>query len=253
MVKDDTSLFAERLRNGELLVGTLISLPSPEVTEIMAKTGFDWLFIDAEHGAFNPQQAQALLQAAGKCPCVVRVPSDDEVWIKKALDIGAAGLIFPQVHTAEQAANIINKCKYSPEGSRGIGIGRAHDYGLSFEEYLETANQNTAIIIQAESRQAVENIDKITDVPGIDAILIGPNDLAASLGKRGKLTDPEVESAIELISNTCLSKNIKLGFFGTSAESVKPSMKRGFTLITMGVDSLFLIKSAKESLNEIHG
>ena len=98
-----------------MLIGTLISLPSPEVTEILSKTGFDWLFIDAEHGAFNPQEAQALLQAAGQCPCVVRVPSDDEVWIKKALDIGAAGLIFPQVHTAEQVRNIVNRCKYSPE------------------------------------------------------------------------------------------------------------------------------------------
>ena len=97
-----------RLHNGELLIGTLISLPSPEVTELMAQTGFDWLFIDAEHGAFNPQQAQSMLQAAGDCPCVIRVPAGDDIWIKKALDIGAAGIIVPQVHTAEQARQIIN-------------------------------------------------------------------------------------------------------------------------------------------------
>ena len=81
--------FAERLRKGELLIGTLISLPSPEITELLSSTGFDWLFIDAEHGAFNPQQAQTMLQAAGDCPCVIRVPSGDEIWIKKALDIGS--------------------------------------------------------------------------------------------------------------------------------------------------------------------
>ncbi len=244
--------FADRLRNGDLLIGTLVSLPSPEITEILARAGYDWLFIDAEHGAFNPQQAQSMLQSAGQCPCVIRVPSDDEVWIKKALDIGADGIIFPQVHTPAQAESIISKCKYAPEGSRGIGIGRAHGYGLDFESYLEAANRSTAVIIQAESRQAVDNIEAITEVKGIDAILIGPNDLAASLGKRGQLTSDVVISAIDKITETCLSKNIRLGFFGVSAEAVKPNIKKGFTLITVGVDSLFLIESAIATLKNIN-
>ena len=92
--------FAKRLRSGEILIGTLVSLPSSEICELLASIGYDWLFIDAEHGAFNPQQAQAMLQAAAPTPCLIRVPSDETIWLKKALDIGAAGVIVPQVHTA---------------------------------------------------------------------------------------------------------------------------------------------------------
>ena len=132
--------FTDRLRNGDLLIGTLISLNSPEIVEILSHTAYDWLFIDAEHGAFNPQQTQSMLQAAGDTPCVIRIPAGDEVWIKKALDIGAAGIIVPQVHTAEQAEQIINQCKYSPVGNRGAGIGRAHTYGLSLEDTIKILN-----------------------------------------------------------------------------------------------------------------
>lgn len=245
--------FASRLRKGDLLLGTLVSLPSPEVTELLANTGFDWLFIDAEHGAFNPQQAQAMLQAAGACPCVIRVPSADDVWIKKALDCGAAGIIVPQVHTAEQAEQIVNSAKYSPAGSRGVGIGRAHKYGLEFENYIKQANRETAVILQAESRSAIDNIDSITAVEGIDAILIGPYDLSASLGKIGQVTDKEVTQAINKVARACNAANVRLGIFGVNAAAVNPWIKKGFTLITAGVDTLFFIKSAKEILAEIRG
>lgn len=246
--------FAERLRSGQQLIGTLISLPSPEIAELLADVGFDWLFIDAEHGAFNPQQTQAMLQAvAEKSPCVIRVPASDEIWIKKALDIGAAGVIVPQVHTAEQAQMIVNACKYSPEGNRGVGIGRAHRYGMKFEEYLQTANKTTAVIVQAESRQAVDNIDAIAAVDGVDAILIGPYDLSASLGKIGQVQDPVVLSAIEQIQQACNKHNVKLGYFGVSAEAVMPAIERGFTLITVGVDCLFVQQSAQRTLETLRG
>ena len=246
-------MFSDRLRKGQLLIGTLVSLPSPEVTEILAQTGYDWLFIDAEHGAFNPQQAQAMLQAAGDCPCIIRVPSGDEVWIKKALDIGAAGIIVPQVHTAEQAKQIVKSCKYSPQGTRGVGIGRAHQYGTGFENYIKTANRNTAVILQAESRAAIDNIHAIAAIKGVDAILIGPYDLSASLGKIGQVKDKTVVSAINKVIRACQAANVRLGYFGVNADAVKPYIKKGFTLITVGVDSLFLIKSAKETLTGLHG
>ena len=252
-MKHKPGTFATDLRNGKLLVGTLVSLPSPEVTEILAHCGFDWLFIDAEHGAFNPQQAQAMLQAAGECPCVIRIPSSDEVWIKKALDIGAAGIIVPQVHTAEQAKTIIRLCKYSPDGNRGVGIGRAHQYGMKFEEYLQSANRDIAIILQAESRQAIDNIDEITAVEGLDAILVGPYDLSASLGRIGAVTDAEVVNAIDTIAAACKARNIALGIFGVNAAAVQPCIDKGFTLITAGIDSLFVISSAKQLLAELHG
>jgi 2-dehydro-3-deoxyglucarate aldolase/4-hydroxy-2-oxoheptanedioate aldolase len=247
------SSFAQRLRAGDLLIGTMVSLPSPEIAEILAETGYDWLFIDAEHGAFNPQQTQSMLQAAGKCPCVIRVPAGEDIWIKKALDIGAAGIIVPQVHTAEQAEQIILQCKYSPEGNRGVGIGRAHTYGMEFDDYIQSANEDTAVILQAESRQAIENIDAIVKLKGLDAILIGPYDLSASLGRIGQVTDPEVQAAIKTVASACQSAGIQLGIFGVRAEEVKPYIEQGFTLITAGVDTLFVIDSAKTTLAKLRG
>ena len=243
--------FTDRLRNGDLLIGTLISLNSPEIVEILSHTAYDWLFIDAEHGAFNPQQTQSMLQAAGDTPCVIRIPAGDEVWIKKALDIGAAGIIVPQVHTAEQAEQIINQCKYSPVGNRGVGIGRAHTYGLSFEDTIKNANDETSVILQAESQAAINNIEDIVKVPGLDAILIGPYDLSANLGKIGKVDDAKVQDAINQIASACKAAGIKLGYFGVNASAVKPAIDNGFTLITVGVDTLFFIKSAIETLEEL--
>jgi len=243
--------FKERLRNGDLLIGTLISLNSPEIAEILSHTDYDWLFIDAEHGAFNPQQTQPILQAAGDIPCVIRVPAGDDVWIKKALDIGAAGIIVPQVHTVEQAEQIIDQCKYSPVGNRGVGIGRAHTYGLSFENTIKNANDETAVILQAESRTAIDNIEEIVKVPGLDAVLIGPYDLSASLGRIGEVNHPEVQEAINRVAAVCKEANVRLGYFGVTADAVKPAMENGFTLITVGVDTLFFIKSATETLEKL--
>lgn len=245
--------FAQRLRRGELLTGTLISLPSPEVVEILAHTGFDWLFIDAEHGAFNPQQAQGMLQAAGDCPCLIRIPAGDEVWIKKALDIGAAGVIVPQVHNAEQARQIVRFCKYSPQGNRGVGLSRAHRYGTGFEDYIRTANHHTAVILQAESRAAIDNIEAIAAVEGVDAILIGPYDLSASLGKIGQVNDKQVVNAINKVAKACRAAHVRLGCFGVTVNAVKPYIKKGFTLITAGVDSLFVSGAAKDMLDGLRG
>lgn len=243
-----TKPFAARIRQRELLIGTLISLPSPEITELLVNCGYDWLFIDAEHGAFDPHDAQKLLQAAGACPCAVRVPAGDDVWIKKALDIGAAGIIVPQVNTAKEAAAIIRSAKYPPQGARGIGLSRAHGYGLEFDRYLAAANEETAVILQAETRQGLENIEEIVKVAGIDAILIGPNDLAASLGWIGQLEHPQVLEAIDHIASTCRDAGVALGFFGGTAAAVRPYIEKGFKLITVGVDTLFLLHAAQQTL-----
>lgn len=249
---NETNSFANRLRAGETLTGTLVSLASPEVCELLGQIGYDWLFIDAEHGAFNPQQAQSMLQAAAPTPCVIRVPDGETIWIKKALDIGAAGVIVPQVHNSCQAKEIIRHCKYSPVGDRGIGIGRAHKYGIEFEPYLENANQETAVILQAESAEAVENIDDIVSLKGLDAILIGPYDLSASLGMPGEIDHPSVQKAIDKIISSCKAANVSMGFFGVSSEAVLPYKEKGFTLLTVGVDTVFIIKSASQTLAEMN-
>lgn len=243
----------QRLRQGDVLIGTLVSLPSAEVVEILAGTGFDWLFLDAEHGAFNPQQTQSMLQASGMVPCLIRVPSADEVWIKKALDTGAAGIIVPQVNSAKQARDVIRFSKYSPQGKRGVGLGRAHGYGLEFDDYLNRANDETVVVIQVENKAAIEELEAIIDVDGIDAILIGPYDLSSSLGKTGQLDHPDVVDAISKITEVCQSAGIRLGIFGVNAESVLPYINKGFNLITAGVDTLFIIQSAKQTLESCRG
>lgn len=244
--------FRKRLLAGERLVGTIVTLPAPEISELLAELGFDWLFVDAEHSPLGMREAQVLLQAAGPhCPCLVRVPAGDEVWIKKALDIGAAGVIVPQVHTAEHAQQVVRLCRYPPEGARGVGVARAHGYGTRFQEYLHTANEEVTVVIQAESAEAVDAIQSIVEVPGIDAILIGPYDLSSSLGKAGQLDDPEVQRAISEVAESCQRAGMPLGAFGVNEPAVRPFLERGFTLIAVGIDTLFLSAAASEVLSSV--
>jgi 2-keto-3-deoxy-L-rhamnonate aldolase RhmA len=240
--------FRERLLNGDLLVGSVISIPSPEVAEIVSAAGFDWLFVDAEHGTLDPISSLPLLQAAGDLPCVIRVPSGDKVWIQKALDVGADGIIIPDVKTAADAARGVGFCKYPPEGSRGVGMGRAHKFGLQLDEYLERANRTTAVVVQAEHVEAVRHMEDIVRVKGIDAVLVGPYDLSASMGKTGRTNDPEVRQAVEQIRLVCRQNGIRLGIFGLSANTVAPFIEAGFTLLAVGTDTWFLLEAARFTL-----
>lgn len=244
--------FRDRLRAGERLLGTLISLPSPEVAEILAGAGFDWLFLDGEHGAFDVLEAQRLMQAVGqRCPCLLRVPSGDEATIKKALDIGVAGIIVPQVNNAEEAERVVRFSKYPPLGTRGVGIARAHGYGRYFSDYVTRANEELAVVIQAEHIEAVRNIDATARVAGIDAVFVGPYDLSASMGKMGQVGNPEVQQAIARVRDACLAAGLRLGIFGLRADSVAPYVAEGFTLIAAGCDSVFLASAAQETLQEL--
>ncbi len=238
--------FRERLRRGDLLIGPMVCLGSPEVVEILCGAGFDWLFLEAEHAPASPQGLKNMMIAARDVPCVVRLPNHDEIWVKRALDMGAAGVIVPQVNTAEQARAIVRYAKYAPEGQRGVGVSRAHGYGYAVADYIARANQDTAVIVQAEHIDAVRNIDAITDVPGIDAVLIGPYDLSASMGKMGQVNDAEVVAAIDTVARTARRKNLRLGFFGVSVDAVKSRLADGFTLIAAGVDTMMLGQAASE-------
>ncbi len=234
------------------MLGTMVTLTTPAVSEILATAGFDWLFIDGEHGSFETGDIQAILQAVGnRVPCVVRIPTVDETYIKRTLDLGATGIVLPQVNTAEEAERARQFSRYAPQGSRGVGLARAHGYGLSFREYMETANETIAVIVQAEHFKAVENIESIAKVPGIDAVLIGPYDLSASLGKVGQLDDPAVVEAVEHVTQTCMNAGMPLGIFGIGAEAVRPYIEKGYTLIITGVDTMMLGESAKEMLSQV--
>ena len=151
--------FRKRLQSGERLVGTMVTLASAEIAELLSSLGFDWLFIDAEHSPMAAIDIQHILQGAGPdTACLVRLAASEEFYIKKALDTGAAGIIAPMVNTAEKAQEVVRHAKYAPLGTRGVGIGRAHGYSLNFKEYLATANEHTTVVVQAEHIIAVQNI-----------------------------------------------------------------------------------------------
>lgn len=241
--------FRQRLADGERLLGTMITLPTPATAEILAGAGFDWFFIDGEHGPLGTTEVLAILQAVShRVACVVRVPEAAEVPIKKMLDIGAHGIIVPQVNTPEQAADVVRWSKYTPLGSRGVGLARAHGYGATFNDYIAKANEEVAVIVQAEHIRAVENIDEIVKVPGIDAIQLGPYDLSASMGKMGQIDDPDVVAAISRIYSACQDFGMPVGSFGVSVDAVKADMDHGASMICAGTDTLFLAQSASRMI-----
>jgi 2-keto-3-deoxy-L-rhamnonate aldolase RhmA len=243
--------FRQHLKDRKTLIGTVVTFSLPEVTEVLSGAGFDWLFLDAEHGPLDTLALQRLVMGAGSTPCLVRLAASSEVEVKKALDIGAAGIIAPQVNSAEQAAQVVRWAKYSPQGIRGVGAARAHGYGLAFKEYLATANDHTVVVVQAEHGDAVSNIEAIVQVAGIDAVLVGPNDLAASLGHLGDLAHPDVAAAIDRVTEVCRRAGMPLGIFGMNPAAVKPYLDRGYALIVCGVDTVLLGTAARELLTHV--
>lgn len=230
----------------------MVTLGDPAAAEILAAVGCDWLFIDGEHGPFDTGDLLAILRAVrGPTACVIRTPAADEAAIKRALDVGAEGVIVPMVNSAEQAASVVRWSRYAPQGSRGVGLARAHGYGLTFREYVESANERVAVIVQAEHHEAVERIEAIVQVEGIDAVQLGPYDLAASMGKMGQVDDPAVVQAIDHVIETCLKAGIPVGWFAVTAEAAKPYIERGCTLITAGVDTVLLAGAARRVLETL--
>lgn len=245
--------FKQRLNQFETLIGIVITLPCSETAEALSKLEFDWFWIDMEHGPLSVERVQLIMQATGgRCANLVRVPWNDSVWIKRVLDTGCDGIIVPHVKTPQEVKYALEACLYPPQGSRSVGSGRAQDYGINFEEYLKTANENIVIVLQIEHIDAVKNIESIIDVPGFDAILIGPFDLSASMGLTGQVNHPDVHKAIGSVKEACLNKNIPVGIFTTDSQGAILAKKAGYGLIGVGVDSMYLWKLAKQTVEEIN-
>jgi len=160
-------------------------------------------------------------------------------------DAGADGVIIPHVNTADEVCDIVRTCLYPPDGSRSVGLSRAQKYGLQFEEYMEDANQTIVIIPQIEHIDGVQNIEEIVKVSGIAAIFIGPYDLSGSLGKLGEINDPQVQKNIAKIKDACTEVDLPVGIFSMDSETASSYVELGFTLITVGMDILFIGESAK--------
>ncbi len=241
--------FVEKLRGSKPLLGTIVSLPSPELSELLSLTGFDWLFIDMEHGALSIRDAQRMLQAVkNDCNAIIRVAENNAILIKQALDIGADGLIIPLVNTADDARRAVAAARYPPVGERSVGIGRAHHYGLHFADYIEQANQSIAIIIQIEHQEAIHNLDEILAVSGIDGVFIGPYDLSASMNRPGDVFSPVVQDAVKEVKLTCARKGIPVGIFLSQVDRVEAELASGTAFLAVGTDTFFVWSAAQRVL-----
>lgn len=240
--------FKAMIREGTTPVGTLVTLGSPAVAELLALCGFDWLFIDMEHGPFDLPLTQETLRSIGATTAIVRVPENSPLWIRRVLDIGADGIIVPLVCSAEEARRAVRAAKYPPEGERGAGIARAHGYGLRFAPYVQGANDHITVIVQVEHITAVERLDEIIGVPGVDGVLIGPYDLSGSMNRLGEVTHPEVQSAIAGVRARCRERGMPVGLFVLNPDDVPAQSAGGLDFIAVGTDAYFLSRSALGAL-----
>jgi 2-keto-3-deoxy-L-rhamnonate aldolase RhmA len=247
----DASL-RDALRGPKPLIGTLLTTASPEVAEVLALAGFDWLFIDLEHGSLSLHDAQRAIQAvAGRCFTVVRVPEATTENVKRVLDTGCNGIIAPHVNSASDARRIVALAKYPPLGERSVGLARAHGYGLAFTDYIASANDHIAVIIQIEHIDGVSDVGEILRVQGIDSIFVGPYDLSGSLGLLGQVSDARVLAAIEKVRAACAASNMTFGIFCATADQALAAVMSGARIVAIGTDLLHMANSARTVLEAI--
>jgi len=230
------------------------------VAEILAQAGFDFVCVDTEHGAIDLETTQQLLQAirAGNPACVpfVRLPGSNRVDVAaRYLDAGAMGIIIPHVNTAEDARNAVKAIKYPPEGERGVGLSRAQLWGARFDEYMAEANRRTRIVVMAEHKEAIVNIDAIVEVPGIDAVFMGPYDLSASMGVPGQVDHPQVRAAISTVLAACNRSGVIPGIHVVSPDPGRALelMQQGFRFIAYSLDTLMLRQTAEAGVSALRG
>lgn len=243
--------FRQRLLSQTPSIGVIATLPDPSVVEILVQAGYDWLWIDAEHSPLSPTDVQKMTQAANGCPCLARVPSLDEGWVKKVLDAGVEGIIFPLINSSEEAQRAVSLCRYPPLGQRSVGVARAQKYGLGFDKYVAQANEQVCVVVQIEHIEGVMRITEILDTPGVDALLIGPYDLSNSMGKAGQVDHPQVHNAIESVRHACLAFDKPLGIFTTSVDYARQALKDGFTFVAVGIDVMLLANAARQTLQQV--
>ncbi len=244
-----------RLRRGDPAIGLWLHTHSFHIARILAAQGlFDWLLVDMEHTPVDLSTAATLFAtiadiSAGQCTPLARVADGSMVQIRQALDAGAQGIIVPMVNTAEDAARVVRFARYPPLGERGAG-GWVPHYGFGVtdhREYVVQANNEILVAVQIETRAAVENIDAILDVPGIDMVFVGPFDLHVSLGLPATFWSdaPLFLAAFETILNACRARGLPYGTISTSVDGVNDRLADGFTFVSLSTDMLHLLASVR--------
>lgn len=250
-------LLKNKLKNNELTLGSWITVGHPVVVDVMALAGFEWLVIDMEHTSIDLTTAHHLISTiqANNMKALVRVSKNEEVIIKRVLDMGADGIIVPMVSSKEDAQAAVNYAKYPPFGKRGVGLFRAQKYGIGFEAYKKWVNEELVIIAQIEHIEAVHNIDEILSVDGIDGTIIGPYDLSGSMGYPGEFEREDVKNAVAKVLDKCREHNIPAGFHvvDTDPNKTKEKIDQGCTFLAYGVDYFFMRDASINGMKKILG
>jgi 4-hydroxy-2-oxoheptanedioate aldolase len=235
---------------GEPVVNGWLSIPSAFSAEVMAHQGFDSLVVDMQHGVVDYQVAVTMLQAISTTPVIplARVPWNDPARLMKILDAGAYGVICPMVNTRAQAEALVQACKYPPRGYRSWGPVRASLYGGA--DYGDRANDDIIVMPMIETKEAVDNLDEILSVPGVDAIYVGPSDLSLALGCKPRLdqTDPPVVEAQEKIVAACRRHGVVAGIHNATAAYAVKMIAAGYRFLTLASDSRFMAAKAAEEV-----
>jgi len=229
-----------RLSRGEQVYGTWITVESPMATEMLSSLGFDYFVFDTEHSPLDIYMAQTLMQAMrgdSKTTPIVRVNWNDLVQIKRALDIGAYGVLVPWVNNREEAEMAVKATRYAPNGLRGCGPRRA---AMFDPDYLQTADDEILVICQIETKEAVENIEEIVSVEGVDVSYIGPADLSASYGHLGNQSHPDVQKAIDRVFDATKAAGKATGVHQASGKTIEDRMEKGYNFITIGNDLTYM-------------
>ena len=247
-----STTFKDALQLSKPLIGTLLTTPAAEIAEALALIGFDWIFLDLEHGSLSIREAQAAVQAvADRCFTLVRIPDATPENVKRTLDTGCSGIIVPLVNSQSHAQRVVSLSKYPPQGERSVGLGRAQGFGLRFADYLKTANEHTAIVIQIEHKDAVRQVDQILTVSGIDAVFVGPYDLSGSMGLLGQVGHVDVGTAVDVVRSACTKARVPFGIYCANIEQAKSEIQSGARLLAIGTDILHMANSARSVLEAI--
>lgn len=226
------------LRAGKTCLGTVVTINSTVVAEILSRSGVDYLWFDLEHATLTVEQLQMLAQAAAASgvSTVARVPWNDKIAIKRALDTGVDGVIVPEVSTADEAEQAVRAATYAPRGVRGIGLGRACRWGAELTRYIGTADDDMLVIPMIETLAGLRNVRDIVRVDGVDGVLLGSLDLAMEMGLGDQVDHPRVEQAHSDVLAACEEAGAWCGIVTLIPESATARIRQGFRNVVLGID-----------------
>jgi 2-keto-3-deoxy-L-rhamnonate aldolase RhmA len=247
-------LILEKIMDKGYSIGTWITISSPEISEAICLLNFDWAVIDMEHSPLDFIDTENLLiglNCGEPIVGIIRIPLNDPVYVKRALDIGSHGILAPLISSREDAESFVRYATYPPKGIRGVGPRRASRYGLiSLDKYMRYS-ENLLLLIQIETREALENLDDILDVEEIKGVFVGPSDLAANLGVERSFRNPELKRRLEEIVEKASRKKRIIGIMTYTPDEALKAIDMGYNFIALGSDIQALINGFKTFIESL--